>query len=372
MTLKEYKLAAYHLVYLIRCALNDKVPSEKMLKKMNFSNVHTVAETHFLSVMAAYAIESAGIDDERFMQDKLDGIRREILFNIERERLCAEFEKNHIWYVPLKGIIIKELYPHIGMRQMSDNDFLFDESKREQVHDIFVKDGYEAEVYGVTNHDVYKKEPVYNFEMHIALANRNNPKEVRKYYENVTERLVRDEGFKMRMTDEDFYIYVTAHAYKHYVSRGTGLRTLVDIYLLRDLYSTLDKDYLKKEMKKLGIYEYEKKSRMLAEKIFSGKAVSEEEKEMLNNYIFSSVYGTEDHLIENKFSHYNKSIIKYYFSRIFKPMLFVKSEYPFLREHKIFTPFMLVYMFLSRFFNTITKNRKNFVSEMKAVFKLKK
>ena len=101
MTLKEYKLAAYHLVYLIRCALNDKVPSEKMLKKMNFSNVHTVAETHFLSVMAAYAIESAGIDDERFMQDKLDGIRREILFNIERERLCAEFEKNHIWYVPL-------------------------------------------------------------------------------------------------------------------------------------------------------------------------------------------------------------------------------------------------------------------------------
>ena len=372
MTANEYKLAAYHLVYLIRCALNDKKPSKAMLDKMNISNVYTVSEAHFVSAIAAYALESAGVSYERFRQAKLDSIRRDILFNIERENICAQLEANKIWYVPLKGIIIKNFYPRTGMRQMSDNDILFDESKRKQVHDIFISNGYETDMYEVTNQDVYKKEPVFNFEMHVCLAGKNDFRPVRKYYKDIAGKLVSDGGFRKRMTDEDFYIYVIAHAYKHYASRGTGLRTLVDIYVLSDFYEKLDKDYIKTELKKMNIYEYEKQSRLLAEKIFTGRAVSKEEREMLNNYIFSSAYGTQEHLIENNMIHYNNSIIKYYFSRVFKPMLFLKTEYPFLKDHKILIPFVAVYKFFERFFNATVRNRSDFIEEMKTVIKLKK
>lgn len=46
-------------------------------------------------------------------------------------------EQRGIWYLPLKGIILKEFYPSVGMRQMSDNDILFDEAFAEQVRGVY-------------------------------------------------------------------------------------------------------------------------------------------------------------------------------------------------------------------------------------------
>ena len=75
-------------------------------------------------------------------------------------------DSEHIWYLPLKGIILKDYYPSVGMRQMSDNDILFDADAWERVEKHMLSEGYETESVGKGNHDVYQKAPVYNFEMH--------------------------------------------------------------------------------------------------------------------------------------------------------------------------------------------------------------
>lgn len=49
------------------------------------------------------------------------------------------------------------MYPVFGMRQMADNDILFDSTYREKVRDIFLDSGYEIEAYNKGNHDVYQK-----------------------------------------------------------------------------------------------------------------------------------------------------------------------------------------------------------------------
>ena len=71
----------------------------------------------------------------------------------------------------LKGIILKEMYPKLGMRQMADNDILYDKQYQEELLNFMIARGYEPSQIGEGNHDVYEKAPVYNYEFHTALYN---------------------------------------------------------------------------------------------------------------------------------------------------------------------------------------------------------
>lgn len=98
-----------------------------------------------------------------------------MLLDSEREKIFSLFEKGGIWYLPLKGVILKEMYHVYGMRQMADNDILFDSTYRKEVKDIFLSLGYEMESYNKGNHDVYLKAPIYNYEMHVSLFDKTIP-----------------------------------------------------------------------------------------------------------------------------------------------------------------------------------------------------
>ena len=91
------------------------------------------------------------------------------------------------------------------------------------------------------------------------------------YYDDIKNRLIKDEGNKygFHFGDEDFYIYFTAHAYKHYKEGGTGFKTLTDFFVLNKSYGdTLDRKYINTELDKLGIRDFENDMRLLSEKLF--------------------------------------------------------------------------------------------------------
>ena len=163
MNKHDYKQNAYYLMYLIRCVLNDKIPAKEKLDKMDLSGVFAVAKAHSLTAIAAYALESAGIYDNAFEEEKNKAIRKEIILDSEREKVLAELENAGIWYMPLKGIIIKELYPQIGMRQMADNDILFDKTRASDIRSIMIHSGFKTELYDAGNQDVYYKPPICIF-----------------------------------------------------------------------------------------------------------------------------------------------------------------------------------------------------------------
>jgi len=96
-------------------------------------------------------------------------VRKNILLDAERTAIFERFEQQGIWYMPLKGSILKELYPENGMREMADNDILYDSTKQAEVKKIMLSMGYSAESVGKSHHDVYMKPPVLNFELHTLL-----------------------------------------------------------------------------------------------------------------------------------------------------------------------------------------------------------
>ena len=136
------------MLYLIKCVLHNKIPAKEKLDKMDLSQLYVVASEHSLTAMTAYALESAGIYDEAFKQAKSKAIRKNIVLDVERQKVISEFEKNGIRYCPLKGCIIKEWYPRIGMRQMADIDILCDEHKMDKVREVMERCGFTTVIYG--------------------------------------------------------------------------------------------------------------------------------------------------------------------------------------------------------------------------------
>ncbi len=301
------------VVYLISCILNNKKADKSLISDIPPEDIYRCALNHSLDTIVTAALEDIGITSKNSSEKKMLSIRKALLFDAARKEVISRLEQEGIKYLPLKGVVLKDFYPAVGLRQMADNDILFDSSRRSDVRDIMKSLGYTVEDYAISNQDVYQKPPVLNFEMHISLFTASTPESryLVDYYSNAFDKALKDadNSFGYSFNDEDFYVYIKAHEFKHYINGGTGLRSLVDTYLyVRAKKQTLDFDYISAECQKMKFEEYEKKSRLLAEKVFSPDIaekllryapnskeypISKTEAELLDEY-FHSTYGTKD------------------------------------------------------------------------------
>ncbi len=337
----------YDMLYLCRCVMNGVRPEDTRAVETNLDKLFEMSRFHSLTAMVSVGLESVGISDKRFAEEMAKSIRKNILLQSELTKICGFMERAGIWHMPLKGAVLKDMYPAVGLRQMSDNDVLYDGNFQNELAEFMKSEGYTAESVGKDNHDVFTKPPVLNFEMHRQLFGFASEETVRNYYENIRDRLVNEEGgeYAYRFTDEDFYIYMIAHEHKHYSIGGTGLRSLLDCVVYLRNKTKLDWDYIRRETEKLGISDFEEKSRRLAEKIFSAdnEELSDSEKEMLEFFLFSGAYGTVGNAVEKKVDRYFRNEEKpsesgYILKRIFPPMDFYKARYPFFYKHRILLP----------------------------------
>lgn len=411
---------AYDMIYLASFGINSKgKPDEKCLERYrtneeNIKELFRMSAKHFIDALTGMTLKKAGVVLPKYWEERMvKAVRKVILFDAERKKLCAWMDRERIWYLPLKGIILKEYYPSIGMRQMSDNDILFDADAWERVEKHMLSEGYETESVGNGNHDVYQKAPVYNFEMHRSLYGKGHDERWVEYYSDIKNRLLSDQpevvcdavygasenttanqtesanggnsSCGYHMSDEDFYIYITSHAYKHYSGSGTGIRTLLDFYAyLKAKEKTFDFDYIKAECRKLGISDFEKRNRRLCWKVFSSQQIydrasfeqslSADEMEMLKYYLSSGVYGTFERMVANRMEKQTKadgkknlSKLSYYRHRVF-PGTELYENYPLLVKHRFLIPAYWFYRIVRMLFS---KKRRNYMlREVKAVKKV--
>lgn len=388
----------YDLLELLNCGVNGNKPSERLLnrypvqadgvdateKATTMQSLYQISQAHFVDALVGTVLRQAGVSlPGEWEQSIAKSIRKVILFDAERARLCDFMEHQGIWYLPLKGILLKEYYPSIGMRQMSDNDILFDAKYAEEIREHMISSGYRVESFGQGNHDVYEKEPVYNFEMHRALYGAANDNNWDAYYKDVKKRLVLNEGssYAYHMTVEDAYIYIICHAYKHYKGSGTGIRSLLDfyVYLLRN-EKQMDFNYIGQECEKLGIAVFEQQSRVLCKKVFGQQiemdyaeglqnSLQEPEWEMLQYYLTSGVYGTSRRLVENRMKEYAAEDghvlrVRYLVHRLF-PGREVYSFYPIVDRHRWLLPGLWVYRVVRMVFDR--ERREKIRQEVKIV-----
>ena len=367
---------ARDLIYLVSCAINEEKPNTDICKEMDLEAVYSLAQFHSLTSAAAFALEKATELPRAFDQAKKKAIHKLSHFDIERIKILAALEQKGVWYMPLKGILLKSFYPKAAMREMTDNDILFDPEKPDIVRAVMEELGYSCVMYDMYNHDVYEKPPTMEFEMHRTLFDLEKYPESAAYFDNIFDRLIKDSGnkFGYHMSDEDFYIYIICHMNKHYNNGGTGLRSLVDVYLFNKArYDGLDKDYLSRELNRLELTEFEQRIRELAYKLFGG-----EENEFTGNeetmyFVQSGANGTNEHWKENRLSRSmggedtGKAKRKYLLKRVFISGDELKKNYPTVYKHKILYPLLFVYRPIK---GAVTRP-KGLINEVKDVKKFK-
>ncbi len=373
----EYRKALDAVIRLAACAVNGETPDREWVKGLETDLLYKAAEQHLLTALVGHALESTGIYVHSFIQAKAKAIRKLGLMDAEMAILFEKLKQAGIWYVPLKGAVLKAYYPAYGLRQMADYDILFDESRADEVKAIMEEMGFSSENFGTGNGDGYCKEPVCYFELHRSLFGVCHERKLQEYYKDVKTRLLPDENNRCEyhFSPEDFYIYMVAHEYKHFSAGGTGLRSLLDTYVYLKRV-TLDMDYVAAETEKLGIREFEELNRSLSFHIVGdGEAfdnLPEKEADMLSFVQKSGSYGS----MENNIPSRMKKVIgeqekvtgwmklKYYLSRLFPPQELLRPWYP-LAKYKICVPLVWIY----RITVIAAVRRKKVIREVKIVEK---
>ena len=95
----------------------------------------------------------------KFKSDYKKGMAKEATQHITVEQILKTFEENHIACMPLKGYLVKYLYPQPDMRLMADVDILIKDEQAEQVKKLMMDFGFTVEHQG-GNHDGTRKHAV--------------------------------------------------------------------------------------------------------------------------------------------------------------------------------------------------------------------
>ena len=389
---KEIDKTGEDMLYLITCALHNQTPDKDKVCGMDLTALYRYARRHTLAAITYDALELlAGSTGEglralakddtvvsvltKWKETRDKALRKNLMLDAARKKLFQYMDAEHIWYMPLKGAILKELYPKQEMRQMADNDILFDAEYEAAVKDYFVREGYEVISYAKGINDVYEKEPVYNFEMHTSLFGEVHNEVWADYYKDITLRLkMAEESYQYSFTDEDFYIYFILHTFKHFDECGTGIRYFVDSYVYQNT-KNLNRSYIERELDKLGVLAFEKTFRSISMKIFGkGETVSQlntEEYSMLCDSMFAGTYGNVKfgidkklHKIQGNEDRISKNTkVKYIIGRLFLPMSYYKTYYPFIYKTRILIPFFVIF----RMVRGVLQNGKRLMREIRQV-----
>lgn len=144
-------------------------------------------------------------------------------------------------------------------------------------------------------------------------------------------------------------IYILAHEYKHFSHNGAGLRSLLDIYVYLQTHTALDFDYIGRELKKLKLSDYERLTRELAVKLFSFQQLNDDETQLLSQFLYSSLYGSQEqgeyNMLTRELDGKDSVTVKakYIFERIFLYGDSLKTHYPFFAKHKWLLPVLYIY-----------------------------
>ena len=321
------------------------------------------AYSHQITALVYYGAVNCGFDSGTpEMQQLFYKVCHDISLNEQQLHAVSVigglFDKNNIDYMPVKGTVIKKLYPKTEMRSMSDIDILIRMEQYDKIKDIMTNLQYKF--LQESSHEFIWKKGSVTVEFHKCLVSSRNTS-FYKYLGAGWDFADKNLGNCYTMRSEDLYIYLFIHLVKHYRAAGIGIKHVLDLWVYRNS-QTLDFGYIEKILRKLELKEFHDNINILLEVWFENKE-SDEKTDFITNVIFNSgAYGTEEKaLLANiaKLAESGKNIKSAGFKRflfiIFLPYENMKIKYPVLNK----IPALLPVFWIKRGFDSILKKRGN-------------
>lgn len=281
-----------------------------------------------------------------YAQEKMNEVFKEV---------CSAFETAEIPYIPLKGAVVRKLYPQPWMRTSCDIDILVKENDVIRAEKAIMSLGGYKKI-GESKHDViYKSENGIVLELHYRLlGNKRSPlyiKELSKVWE--TAKPDPENKYRFDLSDDIFYYYHIMHMAKHFRIGGCGMRPFIDLWLIEK--TNRDFSEAKIMLKKGNIDVFADNAVKLSKVWFSNEEHSALTVKMQDFIIEAGSFGShKTRLISN--SQRSGGKLKFIFSRIFVPYSYLKRDYPFLEKCPILTPWCEI----CRLFSFLFGKKKRF------------
>lgn len=278
-------------------------------------------------------------------QEEKDGIREAVCacichyerMNYDLQWLADILEEGGIPHIPLKGSVMRNYYCDPWLRTCADIDILIPEQMLESATTLLCKKGCMQEA-GRRYHDVPLRTPGGNtLELHFSIkedipAMDQTLSRVWDYCE-----LVPGKQFQYRQSTEFLLFHLLAHMSYHLIHGGCGIRSFLDIWLLRQNEHIYD-GILQALLSQSQLSEFYKNVVALTQVWFEDKAHNESTLVLQEMVLNSSTFGTRDNEILMEQAQAG-SRAKYTLYRIFMPRKLLAKQFPILVNHPVLLPF---------------------------------
>ncbi|MBQ9096919.1 MAG: nucleotidyltransferase family protein [Clostridia bacterium] len=326
----------------------------------DWKEIVKIANTQGLIGMVTHVIGE--IDAPDMVKEFLEAHRMKMVFKeTNQEVLVAgileDFEKEGIKAMPMKGYILKNLYPESEMREMVDVDILIDQSQYEEIKPIMEQNGFTFDKESAHEY-IFIRLPAVAVELHKSIVPNYNT-ELYDYYGDGWKFAKKKPGYEniYELSKEDFYIYTLVHAAKHYIGSGIGMRHVVDMWVLKEAYMPeMDNEYLDAELEKLGLTKFNKMMCDLADVWFGSGEMYDELKYMEEFILGGGVLGTKERAdaseiyrnsVEKNYTEVKRESIK---TLIFPKLSVLKEKYKILEKLPFLYPFAIVWRGIAAIF----------------------
>lgn len=306
--------------------------------------VYTLAKRHEVAHIAANAAIRCALLPE---SEKAKAVFEKECFTAlyHYKDLCAAlaelkglFEKNAILHIPLKGSVLRDLYPTPWMRNSCDIDILVHEEDLPRAKELLLTAGYTS--FSATAHDVSFDSPNgVHLELHFRLLEEGVSDTMQSVLSEVWTHATPKAGalYEHVLSDDFFYYYHIAHMAKHYLHGGCGIRPFLDLWMLRHRIF-FDEGRREALLKAGGLLSFAKAAEALSEVWFGEESHTPITEKMEAFVLSGGVYGSEENRITvGQVRSGGK--LGYALSRIFLPYHTIKYHYPVLQKHKWLLPF---------------------------------
>lgn len=269
------------------------------------------------------------------------------LFNIQN--ISEIFNKNGIDFMPLKGAVLKNIYPMPEMRTMGDIDILFREKDKEKIVKLMQENGYAF--LKESDHEVVFECVPTAVELHKRLIPSYNL-DYNEYYKDSWRFAKPVKNNEYAMSNEDFFVYIFTHFAKHYRDKGAGIKYIVDFYVYLKKFPDLDKKYIESELEKLKLLKFYENIIKLIGVWFYGEEEDETSTFLTDKIFTSGVYGRSDNAELSRLLKSSKKNKHYRFIEfmrlIFPTKKDMKDLYPVLKKHIILLPWFYFVRIISK------------------------
>ncbi len=351
---------------LVRCAMQSKTPGLDPVQ-VNWKGVFQLAQAHQLGVMIAYpALElvdsPASPVFQMGMQAVGSGLAQQQAQSRLLEQMRLSFPALQIPFLPLKGSLLRPMYPKPEMRTMCDLDILLHKEDLEKAGQWLKDNGFEQEE--GFDHDVpYSKPPYLHVELHYRLFSENTSASLSRFFASVWDQAQPKEegGWEYRLSPEWFAAYLTAHFAKHVAGGGSGARSVLDLWLYQK-QTPLEEKKLLVLLDKLNLSQFYRRMIQLGECWMEGSPCPEELKQVQDYILQSGVYGTQEQRVLNQ-SAEAESKGKHLLRRFCPPLKDMRYHFPVLQR----LPVLLPFCWMGRWLRVLKKGTGKFRHEMEVL-----